>query len=332
MTRVARVSPWIALGIVLVTAVGALGVGATDLRATELLRCLTGDGDPGVEAVLSLRWPRVVLGALVGATLATSGAALQGLLRNTLADPGLLGVSSGAALAAALAIVVARGAETVWFLPGVAFVGSFVTVLLVLRVATVGDALPVASLVLAGVAANALAGAAIGALTFVANDAQLRALSSWNLGSLGAVTRPMVWAASPWLVAATMYLLSRADVLDALTLGDEAAAHLGVAVRRERLALVIATALGVGAATAFVGVLGFIGLVVPHLARGIAGPSHRAYLPVAAAIGAVMVVAGDGLARTAMAPAEVPLGLVTAAFGAPALIALLRTRSREILA
>ncbi len=332
MKSVVRVSPWIALTVVLVTAVCALGVGATDIRVTELLLCLTGHGDPSVEAVLSLRWPRVVLGTLVGATLATSGAVLQGLLRNTLADPGLLGVSSGAALAAAIAIVLARGSETVWLLPAVAFAGSFVTVLFVLRVATVGDTLPVASLVLAGVAANALAGAAIGAITYVANDAQLRALSSWNLGSLGGVTRPMVWAASPWLVAAIAYFLSRADVLDALTLGDEAAAHLGIAVRRERLALVVATALGVGAATAFVGVLGFIGLVIPHLARGVVGPSHRAYLPVAAAMGAVMVVAGDGLARTAMAPAEIPLGLVTAAFGAPALIVLLRTRSREILA
>ncbi|MDO9015313.1 MAG: iron ABC transporter permease [Deltaproteobacteria bacterium] len=327
-----RALPWVGLAAVLVAAAGALAVGASDVRAVELVRCLEGQGAPGVEAVLSLRWPRVALGVLVGATLATSGAGLQGLLRNTLADPGLVGVSSGAALAVAVAIVLTRGVDTVWLLPAVAFAGAFVTALLVLRVAAQGGALPVASLVLAGVAANALAGAAIGALTFVATDAQLRGLSSWNLGSLGAVTRPMVWAAAPWLVASTAYLLRRADVLDALTLGDEAAAHLGVAVRRERLALVVATAVGVGAATAFVGVLGFVGLVVPHLARGVAGPSHRDHLPVAAALGAVLVVAGDALARTVVAPAELPLGLVTAAFGAPALLVLLRTRAQELVA
>lgn len=332
MTGGVRVAPWIALVAVVVTAALALGVGATDLRAAEILRCLAGDGAPGVEAVLSLRWPRVVLGALVGATLATSGAALQGLLRNTLADPGLIGVSSGGAVAAALAIVLARGGETVWFLPAAAFAGSLATALMVLRIASVGGVLTSAALVLAGVAANALAGAAVGAMTYLANDAQLRALSSWNLGSLGGVTRPMAFAAAPWLVVALVHLLRRAEVLDALALGDQAAGHLGVAVRRERLAVVVATALGVGAATAFVGVLGFVGLVVPHFARGIAGPSHRQHLHVAAAMGAVMVVVGDALARTMAAPAEVPIGLLMAAFGAPTLVALLRTRSRELLA
>lgn len=327
-----RLTPWFAFAVAVLAAAGALGVGATDVGLGELLGSVFGDGPPAVEAVLTLRWPRVVLGALVGATLATSGAALQGLLRNTLADPGLIGVSSGGALAAALAIVLARGAETVWFLPAAAFAGSLGTALLVLRIAALGGVLSSAALVLAGVAANAIAGATVGAMTYVANDAQLRSLSSWNLGSLGAVTRPMVMAASPWLVLATLFLLRRADVLDALTLGDEAAAHLGVPVRRERLAIVVATALGVGAATAFIGVLGFIGLVVPHLARGIAGPSHRSHMPVAAAMGAVMVVVGDAIARTALAPAEVPIGLITAAFGAPALVVLLRTRAREILA
>ncbi|GAB5534908.1 MAG: iron ABC transporter permease [Rubricoccaceae bacterium] len=277
------------------------------------------------EAVLlSIRLPRVLMGIVVGAGLAMSGAVLQGLFRNPLADPGLVGVSSGAALGAASAIVLGAAA---FFGPAsialLAFGVGLATTLIVYRIATRGNRTSVTTMLLAGIAVNALCGAAVGALVLFADDGQLRDLTFWTLGSLGGAT----WAtlgvttllvgvalvASPWLARA----------LDAMLLGESEARHLGIRTERVKKASVILAALAAAAATAAAGLIGFVGLVAPHIIRLILGPGHRALLPGAALMGALLLVSADLVARLVLQPVEVPIGIVTASIGAPFFLWLL---------
>lgn len=277
------------------------------------------------EAVfLSIRLPRVLLGIVVGAGLAMSGAVLQGLFRNPLADPGLVGVSSGAALGAALAIVL--GAAAFLGAAGIAvfaFGAGLATTLVVYRIATRGRRTSVTTMLLAGIAVNALCGAGVGALVLFADDGQLRDLTFWTLGSLGGAT----WAtlgvttllvgialvASPWLARA----------LDAMLLGESEARHLGIRTERVKRTSVVLAALAAAAATAAAGLIGFVGLVAPHIIRLVLGPGHRALLPGAALMGALLLVSADLAARLVLQPIEVPIGIVTASIGAPFFLWLL---------
>ena len=277
------------------------------------------------EAVLlSIRLPRVLMGMVVGAGLAMSGAVLQGLFRNPLADPGLVGVSSGAALGAASAIVLGAAA---FFGPAsvalFAFAVGLAMTLIVYRIATRGRRTSVTTMLLAGIAVNALCGAGVGALVLFADDGQLRDLTFWTLGSLGGAT----WAtlgvttllvgvalvASPWLARA----------LDAMLLGESEARHLGIRTERVKKTSVILAALAAAAATAAAGLIGFVGLVAPHIIRLILGPGHRALLPGAALMGALLLVSADLAARLVLQPVEVPIGIVTATIGAPFFLWLL---------
>lgn len=287
------------------------------------------------EVLLALRLPRVLLGALVGASLGASGAALQGLLQNPLVDPGLLGISSGAALCAAASLVLVDPRVTssgLYAQPLVAFLGALAATALVLWLGAAREGGSRARVVLAGVAVNALCGAATGAITYLASDAQLRSLTFWSMGSLGAASWPCLAAVAAPSLLALVALPRLAAALDALSLGESDAALMGVRVRRVRLATVGLVALAVGAAVAFTGVVGFVGLVVPHLARALLGVSHRGVLVGSSLLGAALVVLADAAARTLVAPAELPLGLVCAAFGAPFFAWLLARRGAEVTA
>ncbi|AKT39426.1 FecCD family ABC transporter permease [Chondromyces crocatus] len=286
-----------------------------------------------IAVVRAIRAPRVLLGALVGAALGASGAAMQGLLRNPLADPGLIGVSSGASLGAALAIVSvgAAGIGTAGigaaFIPAAAFVGGLAAAALALHLGRV-DGHPVdGALLLSGIAINALAAAGVGLVIHVASDAQLRNITFWTLGSLGGASwTSLQWAAPPLLVS--VFLLQRlARPLNLLLLGPTEARHLGLRVDRVQRIAVVTAAFGVGAAVSASGLISFIGLVAPHLVRLVLGPEHRAVLPGAALVGALVLVLADLLARTLIAPGEIPLGVLTAFLGAPFLLALLRSRA-----
>ncbi len=275
----------------------------------------------------AIRIPRVLFGALVGATLAAAGGALQGLFRNPLADPSVIGVSSGAALATASFIVLGGwlldGAVAAvwvpWLMPVAAFGGASVTAVLVLTVSRQrGRANPsVATMLLAGIAINALAGAGTGLLTSVANDTQLRALAFWSLGSLGGATWSVLSIAAIPMLLSLALLLRAARPLDLLLLGEREATHLGVSTDRLRQQVIAGVALGVGTAVAFAGMIGFVGLIIPHLVRMVVGPSHRGVLPLSALLGATLLVLTDLGARTLTSPAELPIGAVTAALGAP---------------
>lgn len=321
----------------------ALALGPVSLPLLDTLQALwqlSGLPAPGGEVaqaeliVGQIRLPRALLGLCVGAVLALSGVAMQGLFRNPLADPGLIGVSSGAALGAAVAIVggAAFGglptALAPYLLSGCAFAGGLGVTALVYRLGRRDGQTSVATMLLAGIALTALAGAAIGLFTYLADDATLRTLTFWNLGSLNGASYARLWPLLLVTAAVALWLPRRARALNALLLGESEARHLGFAVERLKRELVFCTALGVGAAVAAAGMIGFIGLVVPHLMRLLVGPDHRLLLPASALAGASLLLLADLLARLLLAPAELPIGIVTALLGAPFFIyLLLRGRS-----
>ena len=333
----ARARPPLALGglALLLAAVAwwSLSSGAMPLSAGRALAALAHaldghvlDGDDRV--VLMLRLPRVLMAMLVGAVLACGGAVMQGLFRNPLADPGLIGVSAGAALGAVAMIVL--GGALARVLPGLsgtsgvavaAFAGGLLATALVYRL---GRRRPgVATLLLAGVAINAIAMAGVGLLTFLANENQLRDLTFWSLGSLGASDWHRL-AVVAWPMLLPLLALPRtARALNALLLGEREATLLGFRPDRLQPLLIALVALMVGAAVAMTGVIGFVGLLVPHLLRLCWGPDHRLLLPASALGGAVLLTGADTLARTVVAPAELPIGVLTALLGGPFFLWLL---------
>jgi iron complex transport system permease protein len=304
------------------------------LAETIGLESLATHHEPIQATVLkAIRFPRVVLGLLVGASLSVAGVLMQALFRNPLASPQLIGVSGGAALAAGIVIAilpawVTSGAYGAWVLPFGAFCGAVVVSLITLRVGHRTGTPDVVSLLLAGVAINALTGAGLGLLVFVADDAQLRSLTFWSLGSLGSAT----WTIVGTLALATTGLLTFAvrnqQSFDLLLLGHEDAHHLGVPVATLQRRMVVVTALAVGSAVAFTGIIGFVGLVVPHLCRLMVGPTHAHLVPLAALVGGGLLVFADTAARTVVAPAELPLGVLTTLLGAPFFLVLL-ARARK---
>ncbi|WP_394353069.1 FecCD family ABC transporter permease [Metapseudomonas otitidis] len=314
----------------------ALGPVSLPLDATlrALLRLvgvpLDGDGLEQAELILAqIRLPRTLLGLAVGAVLAVSGVAMQGLFRNPLADPGLVGVSSGAGLGAAVAIVggAALGGLPESLAPYLlsisAFAGGFLITALVYRLGRRDGQTSVVTMLLAGIALNALAFATIGLFTYLADDATLRTLTFWNLGSLNGASYARLWPLLVVVLAVIAWLPRRASALNALLLGESEARHLGFDVERLKGELVFCTALGVGAAVAASGLIGFIGLVVPHLVRLLAGPDHRVLLLASALAGASLILFSDLAARLVLSPAELPIGIVTALVGAPLFLYLL---------
>jgi len=320
----------------------SLALGPVSLPLFDTLRAglrllglpIAADGLQQAEMILGqIRLPRTLLGLAVGAVLALSGVAMQGLFRNPLADPGLVGVAAGAAMGAAVAIV--GGA---WFgmpeafapylLSFCAFVGGLGVTALVYRLGRRDGQTNVATMLLAGVAMTALGGAAVGLFSYLADDATLRTLTFWNLGSLNGASYERLWPLLLVAAGVAVWLPRRAKALNALLLGESEARHLGVDVERLKRELVFCTALGVGAAVAAAGLIGFIGLVVPHLVRLLAGPDHRVVLPASLLAGGVLMLFADLAARLLLAPAELPIGIVTAFIGAPFfLFLLIRGRS-----
>lgn len=331
----------IALGLLLSLAFWlSLALGPLRLSLADSLQALlrlagvplSGEGLEQAELIVGqIRLPRALLGLAVGSVLALSGVAMQALFRNPLADPGLIGVSSGAALGAALAIVGGSlfGAgmppeESPYLLSASAFAGGLVVTALVYRLGRRDGQTRVATMLLAGLALSALAGAVIGLFGYLADDAALRRLTFWNLGSLSGASYARLWPLLLATLGVALWLPRRAAALNVLLLGESEARHLGFEVERLKRELVFCTALGVGAAVAAVGMVGFVGLLVPHLLRLFCGPDHRLLLPAAMLAGASLLLFADLLARLLLAPAELPLGIVTALLGAPFFIYLLR--------
>jgi iron complex transport system permease protein len=325
--------------LLVIVSLAALTLGATGVPASRVFAvftaALSGHAATGGDAliILQVRLPRLLLGLLIGAALASSGALMQGLFRNPLADPGLVGVSAGAALAAAATITLGDAFLTPLIgplpfsaLPIGAFLGGLLTTLALYVISTRSGRTAIATMLLAGVAFGALSGALMGVLAYISDDRQLRDLSFWSLGSLSGATWTKVIATAPLILPTLLATPFLARGLNALSLGEAEAFHLGVPVQRVKAIAILLVAVSVGAAVACAGMIGFVGIVVPHVLRLIAGADHRTLLPASALLGASLLVAADTVARTAVAPAELPIGILTAAIGAPFFLWLLLRR------
>lgn len=334
----------LALALVVVS-LFSLTAGASDASAWDVAFGWMGASE-SIDAALSardqiiiydIRLPRMVLGILIGAALAVSGAVMQGLFRNPLADPGLVGVSAGAGLGAITMIVLGGGILApvslllgIYALPLAAFLSGLGTTMLLYRVATRRGQTSIATMLLAGIALGAMAGAFSGVLVFVADDRQLRDLTFWGLGSLAGATWTKILAAGPIIALALVAAPFMARSLNALALGETTANHLGIPVQRFKNVAIVAVAAATGASVAVSGGIGFVGIVVPHLLRLLIGPDHRYLLPASALLGASLLLLADAVSRTIVAPAELPIGIVTAAVGAPFFLWIL-LRKRGIL-
>lgn len=324
----------------LAASLAALVIGPVSIGWREVARAFwPGQSEPTQAALIvqQIRLPRLVLGLCLGAVLGICGAALQGLFRNPLADPMIIGVSSGGVLGAALVIIAGKAlapqllaaAGTV-AVPIGAFTGSMVAILAVYALGQRSATGSVGTLILAGIAINAIAGGALGYLIFVAFDEQLRELIFWQMGSLGRTTWESLAPAALLMAGSAALMLRLSPALNAYLLGEREAVHLGVNVRRMKREVVVLSALGVGAAVAVSGLIGFVGLAAPHIVRMFAGADHRVVLPGSALLGALLVLCADLIARTAAAPAELPIGILTSALGGPFFLWLLGRYRREL--
>ncbi|MES1990347.1 MAG: iron ABC transporter permease [Pseudomonadota bacterium] len=313
----------------------ALAIGAMPIPLREVAATLFGYA-PDSESqaiILGLRLPRAVLAVLVGAGLGLSGAALQGLFRNPLADPGLIGISGGAALGAVSVIVLGHMLVAIIpfaadprLMPLAAFAGGLIATFATERLAHHRGVAATGTLLLAGIAINAIAGAVMGILIFMSDDNQLREITFWTMGSLAKGGWSGALLAGPFVLMAVVGMLRYAQALNAMLLGEREAMHLGVSVERLKRIVMVASALAVGASVAVTGIIAFVGVVVPHLVRMAAGPDHRIVLPGSALLGASLLLIADSLARIIVVPAELPIGLVTSLIGSPFFLYLLLRR------
>ena len=339
MRRLPVSALFVGLSLALVAAIGlGLAMGAVEISPFQVVGVLLDHVgvDSGIEfsstqdAVLwSIRLPRVALGVVVGAALGVAGAAFQGIFRNPLADPHLIGVSSGAALGAVITVLLFEGLVGSIAGPLGGIVGGLGAGMAVYTLARREGRTEVVTLVLAGMAVAAIGGAGAAFLSVAADDARLGGVLFYSLGSLSVATWDLFWTTLPFVALAVVALPLTARKLDLVLLGEREAAHLGVDVERTRILVVVLATAAVGASVAAAGAIGFVGLLIPHGVRLLVGPGHRVLLPASAVGGAVLVVLTDLAARTVALPLEVPIGLLTAMIGGPIFLVLLGRTRRE---
>jgi iron complex transport system permease protein len=324
------VTPLVALTVLLLLAIVlAIRVGAVGIDTAAVVRALLGDDGGTTGAIVRrLRAPRALQAALTGGALALAGTCYQALLRNPLADPYTLGITSGASLGAVLAVVLGLATFGVWTLPVAGLVGALLALVLVIRVAYAADGvLDRRTMLLSGIAVGSFSGALVMLIVSLADDQSYRTAMFWIMGTLAGATWEQVVLLAAVLAAAALALLPQARALNLLAIGESTAATLGVEVERAKwTTLLVASAL-TAAAVAVAGTVGFVGLVIPHMLRLLWGSDHRLLLPASVLAGASFVVLADLAARTVVAPSELPLGVITALVGVPVFVVLLRRRS-----
>lgn len=323
-----------------IAAISALLHGPLRIPFSALVAIASGHHDAGLPelatyqyVITHIRAPRLLCAIAVGAALAASGCALQSLFRNPLADPALIGISSGAALGA-VSVIVLEGAlvefiPAQFMLPIAAFISGVLATFCVVAIANTSGRINAPLLLLAGVAINAIAQAGIGLLTYIADDNQLRDLTFWSMGSVAKAGWQELVVAIPTMVIASALILRQAAALNAMLLGESAAHFIGHDVKKIKRQIILASALAVGAAVSVSGVIFFIGLVVPHLVRLCCGPDNRVVLPLSTVLGAALLISADIIARSVVAPAELPIGLLMSLIGGPFFVALLISRRKD---
>lgn len=330
-----------------VVVVFSLGLGAMKIPVLDVLTILgnkigiidfTVKDDLAENVLLYVRLPRIVLGILVGAALGISGAAVQGIFRNPLAEPGLIGISAGASLFAVLVIameslLIVSLSELLGFylLAFCAFAGAGFAAMLVYQFSKTDGKPNVATMLLAGIAINALAGALTGLLTYTADEQQLRTITFWMLGSLGGANWNMIMSITPFILIPVFVLPIYGKGLNLFAIGEHQAEQIGMNPGKIKNRVVILSTLAVGACVSVTGIIGFVGLLVPHIIRLIGGADHRLVLPASALLGALVLTVSDMLARVVVAPVELPIGVITALLGAPIFLYILYKDKKKIL-
>lgn len=332
-----KVARWTAIMTVLVlvlfvTMVACLSVGVMSIPFSQVIAVLFGGGTGSQSwVIMNLRLPRVILAAMVGASLAIAGATMQGLFRNPMASPSVLGISSGAAFGAALAIILGVSWTNGSFaIPAMAFVFSFITLFLVYTVSRNRSGyVPVETLLLAGIAVGSLFSALVSAMEYFAGE-QLSGVVFWMMGGLDEASWEQVAISIVPILLGCSVIMVLARDLNAMMVGEEQAGNLGINVNRTRLVLLVAASLVTAMAVSVSGVIGFVGLIIPHVVRILVGPDHRILLPASIVSGAIFMILTDTLARTVIAPAELPVGIITSLLGAPFFIYLLMSRKKSM--
>ncbi|RZF59710.1 FecCD family ABC transporter permease [Sphingobacterium corticibacterium] len=346
MTKTKVIYISLTIGLVLVI-LFSLGMGAMKIAVMDTVKILAkGAGlvknvsvdNLAENVLLYVRLPRVLLGLLVGAALGISGAAIQGIFRNPLAEPGLIGISAGASLFAVLII----GFEAVLFvtlgnilgfylLAFGAFAGAGLAAMLVYQFSKTDGKPNVATMLLAGIAINALAGALTGLVTYMADEQQLRTITFWMLGSLGGANWNMIWGITPFVLIPVFLLPFYGRGLNLFAIGEHQAEQIGMNPNKIKSGVVILSTLAVGACVSVTGIIGFVGLLVPHIIRLVGGVDHRVVLPASALLGALVLTLSDMLARVLVAPVELPIGVITALLGTPVFLYILYKDKKKIL-
>ena len=320
--------------VVIASAVGSTQIPLSSIWGVLLSRLPFIDVTPTWSAatetiIVDIRLPRVVLAGVVGAALAVAGTTYQGLFRNPLADPYLIGVAQGAALGAVVGFLLPWSVVGLGLIPVLAFIGALLAVAVVYSIARVGKTLPVTTLILAGVALGAFLASITSYLMIISGD-KLHGIISWLMGRFSLVNWEQVWMVMPYIVIGVVVIWLYARPLNVMQLDEEQAQQLGINVERVKLILLVAATLITAAAVCFVGTIGFVGIIVPHAVRLVWGPDHRFLLPLTTLAGASLLILADTAARTVLAPTEIPVGVITAFFGAPFFLYLLRRRKRAI--
>lgn len=286
---------------------------------------------------LDLRLSRIVMAILIGSALAVSGTCLQGMFKNPLATPDLIGITAGASLFAAIAIILGvyikpyiPEAMHFSFLSIAAFIGSFITMSLVYKISTSSGKTNVVMMLLSGVAITALGFAVMGLLIYISKEEQLRDLTFWNLGSLGGASWTKNGILLVVILIAYYFLIGKGKTLNAMMLGERDAMHLGIPVEKTKKQIVLFTALLVGTSVAFSGTIGFIGLIIPYILRLIFKSNYYIILPLSAVLGSILLLGADTISRTIVAPSEIPIGILTAFMGAPIFIAILLKQKKSL--
>ena len=330
-----KLSLYLALSVVLlvILAVGSVFMGVYEFEEGSFLNILFDSkhiSRSDAYVFYQLRLPRIIMAILIGSALAVSGASIQGVFKNPLATPSLIGITSGASLFAAVSIVLGHFLKP--FLPEIvrfslisimAFIGAILTMIFVYKISTTRGRTNIMIMLLAGVAISALAGAITGFLTYLTDDEQLRDLTFWALGSLGGASWTKDIILFVVIGVSYFFLLKNGKALNAMMLGEQDAKHLGIPIERVKKQIIILTALMVGTAVSFAGAVGFVGLIVPYILRLLLGSNYQIILPLSAVVGGILLLGADTISRTIVAPSEIPIGVLTAFLGAPVFIAIL---------
>lgn len=317
------------LALVLIAAVIiSLHTGAMDISPVHAVQSyMSGQPDLASRVLVTIRLPRIVFGLMGGAALAVAGAVMQTLFRNDLVDPGIIGISSGAGFGVSLSIIL--GLASAYALPLSAFAGGVAAASAVYGLSVSRRRVSVSTLILAGVALNAIFGAGVGLINYLADDAQLRDITFWTMGSLGGIQWPFVAASAIPVIGSMIVVLTLWRPLNALQLGEREAGHLGISVERVKQIALLCAVMMVGSVVAFSGVIGFIGLVAPHISRKLVGSDNRVHLSASALFGAIVMIVADTVSRTIISPAELPIGIVAAILGGPFFLYLILKKRGE---